>query len=471
MAVDKSILDLIPEGCHVNWNAKANKYYVYKSKYVYVPEKKRGKEIRTQVGTVVDGKFTFAKSYLLKQQIKELEARSTPPSVNETPAQSVKAAVREEVRDTRQQAKVVYPLDYVYLVSLLCSLSGHTSCVQIADYWKNNRRALESVFPDFPKQDISHDTIRRLLMLIDPSKFQSFYQRLVTPLLCQFGLRVIAADGQAVRASKNSLAKHGKYILSFYDTDNGIVLGQKLIGDKENEITHNSSMVKDLDLKGTVVTADALNTQTAFAKELIEAGADYCLAVKDNRKKLCCDIQLAFLERTETRTKHWESVELGHGRVEKRTVCVLPASVLEKKQTDDWIGLEDGIIIKASTETTNKSDGEVTKLDRYFICSLNWANTYITEQAARAVRRHWGIENELHYVLDVDFYQDRTQCKNANYIQNRTMLNKLALAVIRNAQKLESEQTGKDPTSVKRLMCKFANPHHAIEALAKMNEE
>ena len=118
----------------------------------------------------------------------------------------------------------------MYLVALLSSLSGQTSCVQIADYWSNHRAALETVFEDFPKQDISHDTVRRLLMLIDPEQFQGFYGRLVEPLLHKFTSRIVAVDGQAVKASRRSGERAGKYILTFYDTENGIALGQSSSG-------------------------------------------------------------------------------------------------------------------------------------------------------------------------------------------------------------------------------------------------
>ncbi len=236
MAVSKEILDLIPEGCKVNWNEKQQRFYVYKSTYYYSKEHKRSREQRTQVGTIVNGVFTYAKSYLLKQQIKDLKQEvkaSTADVVNKT-----SEILSDEIADPRQAAKVQYPLAYVYLVALLSSLSGQTSCVQIADYWSNHRAALETVFEDFPKQDISHDTVRRLLMLIDPEQFQSFYGRLVEPLLHKFTSRIVAVDGQAVKASRRGGERAGKYILTFYDTENGIALGQKLIGNKENEITH-----------------------------------------------------------------------------------------------------------------------------------------------------------------------------------------------------------------------------------------
>ena len=225
----KKLKSIIPTGCRLNWDKRTNRYYVFKSTYVYDPKIKRGREKRTQVGIVVDGKFSYAKSYLLKQRVHSLEEKINSAD-NRKAVQTVRTACEEEISDTRQAGKVVYPLAYVYLVSLLSSLSGQTNCVQIADYWKNNRPALESIFEDFPKQDISHDTVRRLLMLIDPDQFQSFYGKLVKPLLHQFTSRVVAVDGQAVRATKSLAQKNGKYILTFYDTDNGIALGQKLIG-------------------------------------------------------------------------------------------------------------------------------------------------------------------------------------------------------------------------------------------------
>mgnify|MGYP001179367184 CR=1 FL=1 len=484
MPVDQKILELIPEGCRVNWNATNKRYYVFKSKYVYDPSKKRGKEIRTQVGVVVDGKFQFSKSYLLKQQVKELKEtaakaaeKSSARTGKQTAAETkpVPDGVKEvldsasKVKDSRQQSKVVYPLDYVYLVSLLASLSGQTSCVQIADFWASSRPALEELFDDFPRENISHDTVRRLLMLIDPAEFASFYKRLVTPLLDRYLSRVVAVDGQAVRASRTDKAASGRFVLTFYDTENGVALCQKVVGEKENEITHAASMVEGLDLSGCVVTADAMNTQRSFAKSLVEAGADYCLAVKENQKSLWFDIRMAFLDVTETRARSWTGdTALEHGRLERRSVRVLPGSVLGPAQCGHWIGLEEGCIIAAVTESTDKKTGRESSQERYFITTLRWDSRLIAEQAARAVRRHWGVENELHYVLDVDFQQDRTQCKNANYLYNRVLLNKFAVGVLNKLQNEESKESAAEPTSKKRWMNKLHSAQAALAALARV---
>lgn len=459
----EELVKLVPEGCRFNWNERQNRYYVFRSTYKYDPSIKRSRESRLQVGTIVDGVFRYSESFLMKQQLRDFKELIDDESKNAR--DKVCRTVTEEIIDTRQQGKVKYPLVYVFLVALLSSLAGQTNCTQIADYWKSNRSTLERLFNDFPKHDISHDTVRRLLMLVDPQQFQSFYRRLIQPLIHQFRSRIIAVDGQAVKASKTPNLKTGKYILTFYDTDNGLCLGQHLIGEKENEITHAADMVEGLDLAGTVVTADALNTQERFARTLIECKADYCLAVKENHKKLYLDTQLAFLDRQEKRTIKTERVELGHGRIENRAISILPAQILDKKHLNKWEGLDQGCLIKATTETVDKQTRQRSCLDRYFITSLSWHNKNIVEQCSRAVRRHWGIENDLHYVLDVDFYQDRTQCKNANYLQNRVLLNKLALAVIRRCQRREEEMTGKNAISVKRYMSRFTSLTESLTAL------
>lgn len=152
ITVTKEILDIIPEGSKVNQNEKQLRFYVYKSTYYYSKEHKRFREQRTQVGTIVNGVFTYTKSYLLKQQIKDLKQEvkaSTTEVVNKT-----SEILSDEVVDPRQAAKVQYPFGYVCLVALLSSLSGQTSCVQIADYWSNHRATLGTVFEDFPKQNI-----------------------------------------------------------------------------------------------------------------------------------------------------------------------------------------------------------------------------------------------------------------------------------------------------------------------------
>lgn len=471
MTGKSDIQALIPEGCRYQYNAKGNCYYVFTSTYYYDRISKRSKEKRVSVGVVRDGKFTYAKRYLLEQQFLEQskanKAKTLKSEKLSTTAMGRKLieSAEKKVGDKRQRGKVIYPIGYVYLVALLSSLSGQSSCVQIADYWKNHRETLESIFEDFPKEDISHDTVRRVLMLVEPEQMKAFYDMVVTPLIEKTELRIVSADGQAIKAAKTTKLKTGKYILSFYDSDNGVVLGQKLIGEKENEITHAAKLAKMLDLGGTVVTADALNTQTNFADTLVDGGADYCLALKDNHKTLFIDCQLAFLNPTEKRTRKAEKVELAHGRIETRTISVLPGTAVDKKHFASWVGLEEGTIVKATTSVTIKKTGKESSMDRFFISSLRWDNPEVVSQLERAVRRHWAVENDLHYVLDVDFNQDRTQCKNANYLHNRVLMNKLSVAIINKWREMPEFKELPEKISRKRIMCKFQIPIVGLKAL------
>lgn len=182
MATNSDIQSLIPEGCRYQYNAKGDCFYVFKSTYYYDRISKRSKEKRVSVGVVRDGKFTYAKRYLLEQQFLEQSKAKTPKSEKQSATamgRKVIESAEKKVVDKRQRGKVIYPIGYVYLVALLSSLSGQSSCVQIADYWKNHRATLESIFEDFPKEDISHDTVRRVLMLVEPEQMKAFYDTVV----------------------------------------------------------------------------------------------------------------------------------------------------------------------------------------------------------------------------------------------------------------------------------------------------
>lgn len=129
--------------------------------------------------------------------------------------------------------------------------------------------------------------------------------------------------------------------------------------------------------------------------------------------------------------------------------------------------MKEGCILKTTTETIDKKTGRKSSLDRYFVTSLRFENPNIVSQCATSIRRHWGIENELHYVLDVNFYQDRTQCKNANYLVNRVTLNQLALAIVNRIRKVDLDSNGK-LKSRKRVMASLTSPAKALEQLGKI---
>lgn len=378
----------------------------------------------------------------------------------------------KEIQDTRREYLTIYPLDLTLLVVLLAGLAGYSSCRQIAEYWKLHRPLLKTWFEGFPDRDIFHDTVRSVLKIVGKTDANNLIRRFTAPLVDQYNLRVVGLDGQAVRAASSEEHKaHSRYVLNLYDTDNELCLQQVLIEEKKNEISEAVNLVKAMDLSGAVVTCDALNTQRKFAQCLIEEKhCDYCFAVKENQPDLYGLVQGWFKTRRsakEARTTFQE--EDGHGRHEERETRVLPASILKavhQDVLDKWAGLEDGCIVIARTKRSFKNDPEKDSDDvRYFISSLNFDRTYIAETMARVIRRYWRIENSLHRVLDVTFSQDRTQCRNGDYLAGRTATNKVIFNLLSKAQVIEERETGKDACYKPSMKVRFSTPQEALKQL------
>lgn len=462
-------LQIVPDGCKVNWHNKTLRWYAYTATNFYDPVAKRSKEKRVTIGHIDEsGQFVYSKHYLMTQKLHELQTGDGSHSQNTIEILSSQAD--KLVNDPRKNPnRCIYKLHHVLIISILASLSGLTSAVGIADYWRTHHEYLKSILPDLPQQNISHDTVRRLLCLLEPTEILKVLKSALDDFYQKLPQAVISMDGQMIKATRNSAQDcDGRYVLNFYDTDCGLALFQELVGEKKSEVSHAKAIVKSLDLAGCIVTADALHTKTAFVKELCRAKADYCLAVKKNNKTLYNEMADGF-EFSKTITQTLEAtVEKGHGRLETRQIYLLPTTILSESTRKQWQGLEEGTLVKCVAERTQMSTGETSTDIRYFICSLDFNHRYIGEQIKRAVRRHWAVENELHYVLDVDFQQDKTQCKNMNYLQNRTTLNKIGFNYISQLRTLQEEETGKSSDSVKRMMIGLNTPKTALEAITKI---
>ena len=338
--------------------------------------------------------------------------------------------------DSRQQAKVVYALAPCVEIFITAAMGGHFGPKYAANYWLQHIDFFKKRWPtDIPSTAPSISCTNRLLRTINPDEFQSLMQEFVLPLLPgsdgSNGKRdVVAVDGQAVRASTNKEGRHHQF-LSFFSTDTGIAFAQIRIDDKSNEIPAALALAKKLDLHGSIVTGDAMHCQREFVETLMtQCGADYLIALKNNQNKLMAKTKELF--RTVPVDLHGSTTEKGHGREEVREVFILPGSLLPKAIRDLWFGLETGIIIKQVNRRTvihGKNDREPTTVaERYFISSLQPSEKGVVDTVQRTVRSHWGIENSLHHILDVDYGQDGCQMRNANVISNVALINKIALA-------------------------------------------
>lgn len=352
----------------------------------------------------------------------------------------------------------------------MAAVCGFTSNYAIAEFWAAHRNTFERLIKGFPKSDISHDTVRRIIKLLGVQDASKLLRRFTEPLIEDLAQRIVSLDGQAVRAA-SKVGKAPRYALNVYDSDLGLCLNQVWIEHKENEITRAVEAIEEFDLKGAVLTCDALNTQKKLCGKLLEKGADYCMALKSNHAYLYDEVAAWFkTAKAADMVKTAARVDKGHGRYGERSVFVLPCSIVElnRELVEQWPGLEDGCLVKTTTKRTSTSTGEPGEQTRYFITSLAFDSRYIAERLMRCIRSHWEIENSLHWCLDVIFNQDRTQCSNADYIKGRTVLSKIAFNLLSKLQSAELQRTGKRAPSKPILKARFSNPEALITAIAQL---
>lgn len=235
---------------------------------------------------------------------------------------------------------------------------------------------------------------------------------------------VIPIDGKTIRGAKSNGKKSPFHMVSAWATNNNLVLGQVKVSEKSNEITTIPKLLELVTIKGCTVTIDAMGCQQDIATKIIEQEADYVLAVKENQKKLHQDIvdEFRFGKNIEVDV----SEELDHGRIETRKCNVISAfEFIENKE--EWAGLKSIVKIKSTREF--KNSGKPTEYaTRYYISSL----PPCAKELQRAIRLHWGIENKLHWVLDVAFGEDASRKRAGNASQNFSILSKIALNMLKN---------------------------------------
>ena len=450
-----------PEKLKVNWNKPTQRWYYYLSTYSYSAERKRSLEQRTTVGYLDEcGKFAYTPHYLLLRQAR---GSADSPEVQQTVSE-IREKCRQELKDTRRGFLVVYPIDIIFVVAMLASLCGANSAVQIADYWKTHRQFLSLLIEDFPEQDISHDSVRRVLMLYQSKAFEKLFETFVARFVERVGTRIVNVDGQMVRATKQKAeGKDGRYLVAFHDSDNGITLCQLVVDEKTNEIPTAQALLENLDLTDCVVTGYAMHTQVKTASLIVKRGGNYCLAVKANHEQLRTYLELYF-ERPGSTIQTHTFTDHAHGREEIRVVSVLAGSLLPASVTKQWPGLDEGTIVRVQAYRKEISTQTENHAVRYYISSVPWETPACCLKHAHFARRHWVIENELHHVLDVNMMQDAIQCKNTTDLSNRTCLTRLANNVhFKFRQWLEKNEN--TTFSKARLLKMLSTPENALTAL------
>lgn len=295
-------------------------------------------------------------------------------------------------------------------------------------------------FLELPNGIPSHDTFGRVFSIISPVEFQRSFLNWIKAISESIEREVVAIDGKTSRRSYDrGKGKGAIHMVSAWATANRVVLGQVKTDDKSNEITAIPEFLDILALKGCIVTIDAMGCQKSIAAGIIEKEADYVLALKGNQGTLHEDIKLFFEDAKETgfkgiRHDFHETIDGDHGRIEtRRYYTISDIEWLEGKA--DWKGLKSIGMVESKREIGEK----VTKEIRYYISSLPGN----AKQFGDAVRRHWGIENSLHWVLDVVFREDECRVRKGYAAENFAVLRHIALNLVREEKSIKRGVKGK----------------------------
>lgn len=326
-----------------------------------------------------------------------------------------------ELTDPRVERNREHLLEEILLIAIAAVLSGAESWNDIADYGEDKLEWLET-FLELPGGIPSHDTFNRVFAALDPDEMERGFAAWVSSIAKLTAGEVVAIDGKTLCGTREAGKKQLVHLVSAWASANNLVLGQRKVDEKSNEIKAIPKLLEALELAGTVVTIDAMGCQRSIAEKIVAKKADYVLAVKENQPLLLEDVKDSFKMLVPEVVS--EQVDCGHGRVETRRCSVLDDLTLLDR-AGDWAGLRS--LVRIESERFHKATGETEREVRYYIASL-------TADAARfneLIRNHWGIENKLHWVLDVAFGEDLDRKRVGHAAQNFSLLNRIALNLLK----------------------------------------
>ena len=348
-------------------------------------------------------------------------------------------------RHTRNRKHLLVDVVVIAVCGMVCGCDGVTAVHR----WASNRADWLKQFLDLPNGVPSRDCVRRLLMALEPRAFQQCFQKWIAHAVDSGEggdggpARLVAIDGKTCRRSHDAARGLGPlHLVSAWASEEGIALGQVATDQKSNEITAIPLLLRQIELKGTLVTIDAMGCRKEIARDIVGGGGDFVIAVKDNQPKLRGAIEAHFREQLERdfeelRYRHHETSEAGHGRGDERAYCLtkVPADFAVKKEWP-WVKAV-GYAVRVTVDSSGRETGEV----RYFILSR-----YVSgKRFGEAVRGHWSIES-MHWSLDVTFREDDSRTRERTLGNNLSWLRRFAITLLK-------RHPIKDSTRGKMLRC------------------
>ena len=318
-------------------------------------------------------------------------------------------------RETRNK---LHKLEDIIMITLCAVLGGYEDWVSIEDFGYGNETWLRG-FLELPNGIPSHDTLSDVIGRIDRDAFAHAFGNWVQAGLPELAGHQVDIDGKSLRGSR---AEHGMvHVISAFATQARLVLAAQAIPDKANEITAMPGLLAQLNLAGAVVTIDAMGCQKNVAQAIVEQQADYVLALKENHPTLYDDIKLWLDDSDEKgHVRMHNTVEKDHGRIEtRRTVVSTELGWLAQKK--EWPGLQ----AVAMVESTREIGSKVSCERRYYLCSM----TDVT-RIAQTIRQHWAIENQQHWILDVQFGEDAHRTRKDHSAANLALIRRTALNLL-----------------------------------------
>ena len=366
-----------------------------------------------------------------------------------------------ELEDPRDKRGLRHELTNIIVMSIYAILCGCADCESISYFLELRKEYFINLLKLDERYGVpSADTLLRVFAIIDAKKFMEIFSDWIKEVINKKAKgndkKAIAIDGKAVKAATDKInGGNIPYVVSAYLTDIGVSIGQVKVDEKSNEITAIPELLDLIDITGCIVTIDAIGTQTKIINKIISKQGNYCLPLKTNQRQAYKDVEeyFKYIENTKlekSKIEYNRVIEKGHGRYEKRETYVI-------KNIDKLESLEKFKGVQTLIKTVNYREikGEESKQEKYYISNVKLS----AEEFGKITRKHWQIENNLHWVLDVYFKEDLSTAKKSNAIHNLSLLRKICYNLIKLDDSVKRKEINKrmmyynnDLDNLKRLI-------------------